>query len=295
MLWLAFGISSFFTPILGITLPIAIITLFLLLKERNRKIENNLKDRANHGDAQSQYDFGHRYLFGCKHKYEEAWWYKLALALGLLYKGVGKDSVQGVHWLEKAANQGHVDAQYELGMCYLRGDGVGKDDDQVFNWLNKSAAQGHRDAQYQLARLEEQRQTQKRKDQYKQDILSGKIKVEDELSNFEGCLAMAGTVLRTAYDLYVEYVEKIKRDVWETDLLKRVRELEPANKNYYNMIELLYDQARIIVDSHDVPCDVRRGRNLILGIKNYRKAYSSFWDTAPPMGMGAREFIRKYG
>ena len=47
--------------------------------------------------------------------------------LGLSLKsgdGIGKDSVQGAQWLQKAADQGHKDARYEMGRCHQE-TGVG--------------------------------------------------------------------------------------------------------------------------------------------------------------------------
>lgn len=45
--------------------------------------------------------------------------------------------------LRKAANGGHADAQYNLGMMYYKGHGVKSDDAEAFAWLNKAADQKH--------------------------------------------------------------------------------------------------------------------------------------------------------
>jgi len=49
------------------------------------------------------------------------------------------------------AEQGDIDAQYNLGKMYYNGDGTLKDDKQAFYWNKKSAEQGQVDAQYSLA------------------------------------------------------------------------------------------------------------------------------------------------
>ena len=56
--------------------------------------------------------------------------------LGFLYghgKGVEQDHAEAVKWYRKAAEQGHVEAQYELRFAYdlgdeVFGDGVPQDD-----------------------------------------------------------------------------------------------------------------------------------------------------------------------
>jgi len=40
------------------------------------------------------------------------------------------------------AEQGNVDAQYILGVCYQYGDGVGKDEKKAVEWYMKAAEQG---------------------------------------------------------------------------------------------------------------------------------------------------------
>lgn len=53
-----------------------------------------------------------------------------------------------VEWYRKAAKAGHKDAQYELGMCYLRGEGAPKDDYTAYCWFKESGHNGHADGQY---------------------------------------------------------------------------------------------------------------------------------------------------
>lgn len=53
--------------------------------------------------------------------------------------------------LKKAADAGHVDAQYEYGMCFLSGVGVAFPSSRsAAKWLNKAAESGHLEAKYQL-------------------------------------------------------------------------------------------------------------------------------------------------
>ena len=56
-----------------------------------------------------------------------------------------------VSLLKKAADAGHVDAQYEYGMCFLSGVGVAFPSSRsAAKWLNKAAESGHLEAKYQL-------------------------------------------------------------------------------------------------------------------------------------------------
>ncbi|OAD19538.1 TPR repeat-containing protein [Candidatus Thiomargarita nelsonii] len=72
--------------------------------------------------------------------------------LGSMYligRGVSRDTAQAIHWLKKAADQGHAEAQSLLGAIYL----VEKDFAQAYHWLQKSAEQGLADAQYLLGAM----------------------------------------------------------------------------------------------------------------------------------------------
>ena len=53
-----------------------------------------------------------------------------------------------VEWYRKAAEAGNKNAQYELGMCYLRGEGVPKDDYTAYTWFREAGHNGHPDGQY---------------------------------------------------------------------------------------------------------------------------------------------------
>lgn len=55
------------------------------------------------------------------------------------------------YWYRKAAEQGHIAAQFELGMLYARGDGVPQSYHRAAEWLKLAAGLGrHREAQFAL-------------------------------------------------------------------------------------------------------------------------------------------------
>ena len=54
---------------------------------------------------------------------------------------------KAVYWLQKAAEQGQVQAQQTLGELYLHGKGVKQDDEMAFKWSKLAANQGDAEAQ----------------------------------------------------------------------------------------------------------------------------------------------------
>ena len=81
---------------------------------------------ADGGDARSQYMLGDWF---CCHKTNPD------------YKK------EGAIWLSKAANQGDLDAQYQLAQCYETGYGINKDETIASVLYQKAAKQGHVKAQ----------------------------------------------------------------------------------------------------------------------------------------------------
>ena len=73
--------------------------------------------------------------------------------LGVMYengRGVRQDYIQAVQWYRKAAEQGIAQAQYNLGLMYRNGQGVRQDYAQAEQWYRKAAEQGIAQAQYNL-------------------------------------------------------------------------------------------------------------------------------------------------
>jgi TPR repeat protein len=66
--------------------------------------------------------------------------------LGLLYldgHGVPKSYAEAVDWFRRAAEQGYAAAQHNLGAMYATGHGVKRDYIQAYKWFNICAAQGN--------------------------------------------------------------------------------------------------------------------------------------------------------
>jgi uncharacterized protein len=61
-------------------------------------------------------------------------------------QGVTQDYSAAASWYRKAADQGHSEAQNNLGTAYYYGRGVPQDYINSHKWLNLSAARGNKDA-----------------------------------------------------------------------------------------------------------------------------------------------------
>jgi hypothetical protein len=68
-------------------------------------------------------------------------------------KGIAEDDAEAARWYRKAAEQGQVEAQYNLGLMYDYGEGVVEDDAEAARWYRKAAEQGEVDAQNRLTEL----------------------------------------------------------------------------------------------------------------------------------------------
>ena len=62
----------------------------------------------------------------------------------------GADLKQFFNWVQKAAEQGDLQAMQALASCYCFGDGVQKDEKKAFDWMLKAAKGGYATAQKEL-------------------------------------------------------------------------------------------------------------------------------------------------
>jgi TPR repeat protein len=69
------------------------------------------------------------------------------------FKRYKKRAGNCLKWLLKSAEQGFVNAQYRVGLCYAKGDGAPIDSRECLKWLLKAAMQGQTEAQRELVRL----------------------------------------------------------------------------------------------------------------------------------------------
>ena len=67
--------------------------------------------------------------------------------------GVPEDDTEALNWYRKAAEQGHVQAQFNLGRMCRNGWGAPEDDAEAVKWFRKAAVQGNAIAQCRLGTM----------------------------------------------------------------------------------------------------------------------------------------------
>ena len=65
-------------------------------------------------------------------------------------RGMAKDEREAVRWFRLAAEQGHAEAQSNLGASYALGQGVPWDEGEAVRWYRLAAEQGAPTAQVNL-------------------------------------------------------------------------------------------------------------------------------------------------
>ena len=121
-----------------------------------------LRERAEQGDAEAQYDLGNRY-FENADAAEAVRWYRLAaeqghtdaqsfLGLVLASAGLGipRDGTESMYWLRLAAENGDARAQFNLGRNYERADDVPRDLAEGLRLYRLAAEQGYAEALFAL-------------------------------------------------------------------------------------------------------------------------------------------------
>jgi TPR repeat protein len=78
--------------------------------------------------------------------------FQLALYYLNAQEGLKADPKEACKWFLKAAEQEHIIAQYNTGICYSDGVGFSKDPKQAFDWFLKSANLGSVESIYPVAR-----------------------------------------------------------------------------------------------------------------------------------------------
>jgi TPR repeat protein len=124
-----------------------------------------LQKAADQGDTKAQWNMGSIFASGrggvkrdlpaafalCK-KAAAGGFIPAQATLGVLFTRV-RDYAQAALWLHKAAEQGDPEAQYNLGLAYIKGRGVVADFGVAFRWMVKAAEQGLAPAQARLGLL----------------------------------------------------------------------------------------------------------------------------------------------
>lgn len=71
------------------------------------------------------------------------------------YNGTGTNSdyEKAFYWFEKAAENGSVEAMYNLGQCYELGNGIPRNKKKAIHWYTLAADNGDEDALEKLSLL----------------------------------------------------------------------------------------------------------------------------------------------
>ena len=145
-----------------------LVNFFSYKTQAELKAEEEAKRKADE-EAKHLYTIGDDYYYGRngkKQNYAEAVRYYREAAeqghadaqndLGYCYqhgRGVDKNETEAVKWYRKVAEQGCASAQYNLGYCYEYGCGVDKNETEAVKWYRKAAEQGDVSAKMALKRL----------------------------------------------------------------------------------------------------------------------------------------------
>jgi uncharacterized protein len=127
---------------------------------------NEIKQKAEKGDRVAQAKMGSIYFLGNNYQLDPTKYkseYRLnktrstIAGLGYLLDDVIKNDKLAAKWMQKAADQGLMEAEVFIAAMYDRGLGVELSTSTATKWYKKAAAQGNGPAQALLGRYKAQR------------------------------------------------------------------------------------------------------------------------------------------
>ncbi len=125
---MAFNIPPF-------TLLILLLPFIIGCKAYKTEVDPELQNKADMGDASAQFDVAKSYFDTTNHFF-------------ITTESFSENLEESAAWLEKAANQGNLQAQYHLSRYFA----IRKNDlDRAFNMMKPLAEQGFAEAQYILS------------------------------------------------------------------------------------------------------------------------------------------------
>ena len=115
--------------------------------EKDKHFSNNLylqpyaslRHSAESGDVDAQFDLAYLY-------------YKADSDPAV--SGMTQSNNLAAYWYRKAAQQGHLSAQYNMAVLYLHGHGVDRDPVTAYAWLLLAAGEGHLGSQELIKELD---------------------------------------------------------------------------------------------------------------------------------------------
>lgn len=116
-------------------LQIFLLGLFLSLSVSYPQGRPSLRERAEKGDAEAQFNLGKNYEAG--------------------RGGLKRDYAEAANWYRRSADQGDPYAQASLGILYRFGKGVPQDNTQAYMWFSLAASQTTGGEQETIAEMRE--------------------------------------------------------------------------------------------------------------------------------------------
>lgn len=182
---------------------------------------DNLAEKAQNGDMESQYKLGLNYIYG---------------------NDVPKDAAKAAEYFKMAADQGYIPARRELGILLAAGEGVEKDMDTAIQYLSEAADQLDPSALYHLGIMYEHG-----------------IGVEKDLQKCVRMLAYAAEMGFPGADTDAERVDKILYEERKKKLRARpllhlqISDVDVEAACCKQMLDKLLDEEIVFIDSYKGP------------------------------------------
>lgn len=208
--------------------------------DKHLRIEDLMKTVSQEKDPRALYQLGYKYMSE-NQPYEAVICYKEAaeqgyveaqfdLASCYLYGiGVNKDLKQGIEWLKKAAEHQNLKALCNLGVCYRDGIGTGQDLEQAVNYFKQAADRGYVTAQFNLGACYYNKKDYSQSiDWYKKAAENGNVGAIYEMSLFY----LYGIVVKKDLPKAIIWLRKVA-GMWHEGLQDGL----PSNKNFHEWEE----------------------------------------------------------
>ena len=182
---------------------------------------DTLVERAENGDAESQYKLGLNYIYGTD---------------------VPKDASKAAEWFKKASDQGFLPARRELGILLAAGDGVEPDMETAVQYLSQAADELDPSALYHLGLMFEVG-----------------IGVEKDLQKAVRMLAYAAEMGYPGADTDAERIDKILYEERKKKLRARplldlqISDVDVEAACCKQMLDKLLDEEIVFIDSYKGP------------------------------------------